>query len=410
MDNNYDPGEHFEKHLEANPGLKDSPGVRERAKVKAEQPPVDAVKAVEPAKAADPKPVEAPVTSIAAKLSAKSSPASEPSSSVSIEHPEDSIVLDKNLSPKATDSFNHIKTIAKGLRDQVQLLSTREAELKSQLEKSKQGIVPTDSDEVVTLRKEHEEMSKRLLVSNLQEHPKFVQEFIAPRDSALAEAQSLLDANEVKDVNVQALLNKPRAEFGKAVSEAAKNLSDFDKTDFAENMRKAYALKQSADNALSKSKEVYGAIRSQSAEKQKQAFESVWAKAAGAVNENIVEADIPETATPEQKDRANQYNTALKNIQNEARRIALESSSETDVASNSIKAAAYDFHMKYAQPAVLADFQRILDLNAALTKQLESIRSRNPNHAIRGQDNGGGPDPAKMSHSEAAAYFSGKRD
>lgn len=360
-------------------------------------------------------PVEPTATpSLAQKLAAKTLPATvEPAAAPAVAaalgtNPEDAVVLDKNLSPKAHESFGQMKTITKGLRDQLIISTQRETQLKTELEAAKKGVVGPDAAEVTRLREEHKAMSDRLMLVDLQAHPKFNAEFVAPRDAAVQAAQELLTANGVQGVNVADLLAKPRAEFGKAVSEAAKTLSAFDQTDFAENMRRAYGLKQQGEQALSKSREVYGALRAQTIDGQKKAFESVWGKAWGQFTEHAVESDIPANATPEMRAAIEDYNNSFRGIRQQAERIALGATNESTVAESAIKAAAYDFHIQKVQPRLLAEINHYMGQVQTLTKEIAAIRDRNPNLRISASPAvlpGGSKDPAdprNMDHHAAA--------
>jgi hypothetical protein len=366
--------------------------------------------------------------SLSEKLLAKSKPAA-PSAPVApaapvagSENPEDAITLDPKYSAPAHESFQKIKGITVGLRDQLNAAREETRQLKTQLDAAKSGAPAADTAEIDKLRAEHKTMSERLMLVDLREHPRFQAEFVAPQQQALTSASELLTAAGVTNIDVQSLLLKPRAEFGKAVSEAAQKLSDFDRTDFAENMRKAWTLHQQAGAALTKSRETYGALRNQTDAQHKQVFERTWGRAAGQVAEHIVELEVPENATADVRSEIESYNSAFKGLRTVAEQRALGVASTESVAENAIKSAAYDFHIQQAMPRLMKEIDGLLTLNRQLAAELKGVRDRNPNRQISGSPapgaGSGGANPdgtlsndqlSKMSHADAAAALAPRR-
>jgi hypothetical protein len=363
-------------------------------------------------------PAEPPRGSLAAKLAAKAQPAAaapvEPTAGA---NPEDSVVLDKGYSQAAHDSFKQIKGITSGLRDQLNAARENERQLKAQLDAAKSATPAPDVAEIEHLRAEHKQMSDRLALVDLREHPKFQAEFVMPQQAALAEAAALLAANGITGVDVANLLSKPRSELGKAVSEVASKLPDFDRVEFSENIRKAYALNQNAQSALAKSREIYGGLKNQTETQQKSAFNKTWDRSAGPLSEHIVEIDIPADLTDAHaRAAAEAYNASIKGLRTVAEQRAFGPATAENVSENAIKSAAYDFHIQQAMPRLMGEFQSLLNLNKQLADQLTAIRGRNPNAQISGAGNGGptqgGGNPdgtlsmeqlSKMSHADAAA-------
>ena len=413
----------FEKHVAVNPAV--AKALADKG-VSVAPPPVEAPAAKEPA--ADPPVVEAPPPaekgSLTAKIAARSKPATVVSADASVTpkgtNPEDEVQLGKEFSEAAHVSFGKIKSITSGLRDQLNASRETERQLKAQLDAAKAGAPVVDNTEVDRLRAEHKSMSDRLALVDLREHPKFKAEFVDPQNQALADASALLTANGIQGVDVASLLNRPRSEFGKAVSEAASKLSDFDRTDFAENMRKAWALNQGATAALGKSREIYGAMRNQTEAAQKQAFERTWGRTTGQVFEHLVELEAPDNATADQMAGVEQYNTAFKALRTVAEQRALGPASPEVVSENAIKSAAYDFHMREAMPRIAKELDALLTLNRKLSGELNAIRGRNPNYQISGaaspQSGGAGPNGelsiaqlSTMSHADAATALAPRR-
>ncbi len=149
-------------------------------------------------------------------------------------------------------------------------------------------------------------------------------------------------------------------------------------------------------------------MQQQSAARAKQAFESRWAPVSAAVGEHVVKMEVPANATPEQRARAERYNTAIDGLRTKAESIAFSPMDEGGVAENAIKAAAYDLHVGVVQPQLLSEFETLLTNYGKLASELKAIKSRNPNKSIGAspaRQESDSADPTKMSHGDAAAHF-----
>ena len=420
MDTRHSADGFFEAHKAAN-----DPSAAPAIPAPAASPAAPAAPAAQPivaaAAPATVTPAEPPKGSLAAKFMPKAAAASAPPAPAEPPaagaNPEDSVVLDKGYSQAAHDSFKQIKGITAGLRDQLNAARESERQLKAQLEAAKSTTPAPEAAEIERLRAEHKQMSDRLALVDLREHPKFQAEFVMPQQAALAEASALLAANGITGVDVANLLSKPRSELGKAVSELAGKLSDFDRVEFSENIRRAYALNQNAQSALAKSREIYGGLKNQNETQQKSAFNKTWDRSAGPLSEHIVEIDIPADLTDAHaRAAAEAYNASIKGLRTVAEQRAFGPATAENVSENAIKSAAYAFHIQQAMPRLMGEFQSLLNLNKQLADQLTAIRGRNPNAQISGAGNGGptagGGNPdgtlsmeqlSKMSHADAAA-------
>ena len=410
LNKNYDAGEFFEKHKAANSPAALAPAAEPKsAAAPAAQP--DATPAAIAPKEEKKGDLAAQLTEQflpeAAKPKAESKPA-EPAAAATTENPEDKVVLGKDYSAPAHESFKAIKTIAKGLRDQ---LSTRERELqetRAQLEQVKKGgVAVTESPEFQTLKAEHEAMSKRLMVLDLESHPNFQREFVAPKNAAEQEARNILAAAGVTDVDIDGMLRKDGIEFRKAVNEVSGKLnSPLDVTDFATAIRTAQSIRQRATEAVVKAGEINQALRAQTVNGYKTAFEETYQETLGSIKVN--ELSVPPGTAPEVVAEAEAFNAAVRGLRAESEKIALGSSTPKDIARASIKAAAYEFQVKHVMPLVMKTVKardaRIADLEA----KLSGIAARNPNSQVRGNaESGGGVDPSKMNHKDAAEYYAG---
>jgi hypothetical protein len=350
-------------------------------------------------------------------LEKKSKPAAAPVVATpvqpaSVDNPEDKIELASNAHASTKDQFKSLKTITRELRGQLTQAQERERSLNEQLKSHATAQPQVDNSDVERLRAEHKAMSDRLALVDLQSHPTFQQQYVQPKNQSLTEAQQLLEANGVTDVKVEGLLNKPRSEFGKLVSEAASKLSDFDKVDFASHMRKAWELEQGSRSALNKSRELMNGIAQQNGAKQRGAFEKTWGAVAGSVNEHIVELEPLPTATAEERASIESYNQSIKNLRINAEKLALNPMDEEGVSKAAIKAAAYDFHIAHAMPRLEQEMTGLLRLVRDQAAELKAIRARNPNsdrsHAPAVGT--GRADPSKMDAKEAAEYFFNRKE
>lgn len=269
------------------------------------------------------------------------------------------------------------------------------------------------AEQIETLKKQHQEASDRLMVADLASHPKFKEEFVLPKEAAMAQAKQMLEMHGIK-VDVAALVAKPAAEIGKAMAEALKDVPAFDQVEISSAIRQARTFEENANRALGSAREMHAKLQQRGAETAKAAFERAFMPVAKAVADHIVLLQAPDNATPEQLKEVEEYNTAMKSIEGNARKLALETTNEEDVSRAAVKAAAYDFHVGHVQPRLLREFSELQTLNAQLSAELKAIKGRNPNLKISGSEapGSGGPDggkdPSKMSHAEAAEYFASR--
>lgn len=402
----HDASEFFKKHKEANPDVVPPP--------KPAEPP--------PAKPADtkiePTPEPAAKPGLADKLLKKTpTSAAAPAPDKKPDAAQDDFLKTLESAPPpdmskkgaVAEHFDKWKGEAK---HHISGLSTKIGELEKQLaEARKAPVSAVAAPEVEKLKAEHKEMSDRLLILDAQNHPQFRQQFTEPKKAVLENAANILTENGVAGIDVAGLLAKPRSEFGKAVSEASSKLSDFDKTEFQTEMKRAWDIQQNERAALGRSRETLQAIQQQNQSRGQQAFDSVAKELTSAVGEFMPTMEVPDGATADVKDEIEKYNAAAQFLPEAAKKIAFDVGDEKAVAKHAFKSAAYDFHINHALPKLLHEHQGAIDMIASLRKELTDIRARNPNlnrHAPAGSDNGA-PDPSKMTHAEAARFFAAPR-
>ena len=404
LNKNYDASEFFEKHKAAN-----SPAAPSA-------PVAPAAIAPAPTPAAPSEPTPAPAAPKASDLASQltgevepkpdAKPAEAPPAAP-VENPEDKVQLDAKYSAPAHDSFKQIKGIAKGLREQLVSRDRELQEAKAEITKIKSGATPVESPEFSRLKQEHEAMSKRLMVLDLESHPKFQQEFVAPRSAAEQEARNILEAAGVSGVDIANLLSKDPVSFRKDLSAiAAKLPTALDQADFATAMRTAHTLALRGREAVTKAGEINSALKAQALNGYKSAFDDVYQTTVGSLN--LKELTTPPGEKPEVVAQIERFNQSVRNLRTEAESIALGTSDPKSIARASIHAAAYKFQMEHVMPILKQTLGAQAGRIAELEARLKGIAGRNPNAQVRGTPgDGSAVDPSKMDHKQAAEYFAG---
>ena len=415
IDSNYDPGVLYEKHIqEHKPPVRVPDQGPPAGVVPPPQPPPPPMKdGVQP-----PVPSAVPVVKkddVASQLTSQflpegaqpPAPAAPPAPGPEA-NPEDRIQLTREASPAAHESFKAMRTVAGGLRDQLIARDRELTEARAEVDRLKSGAVSVETPEIVKLKQEHEAMSKRLMVVDLQSHPQFQQRFVAPRTAAEQEATAILAAHGVQ-ADIEGLLNKNPVDFRKALSDVAAKLpTALDQADFANAMRTAHTLKQQGDQAVQNAGQLNHTMKQQTVEGHRRAFDEVYTRTVGGLR--LAELRAPAGATPQEVAEVEAYNTGIRNLRTEAEKIALGTSDPQSIAAASLRAAAYDFHQARVMPMMLKVISGKDATIADLTAQLNGLRARNPNRDMRGIDGGGeGVDPSKMDNHQAADYWFNKK-
>lgn len=351
-------------------------------------PPGEAIPAALPEVKIGAKPEPPPVGSLAAKLAAAKKPAPVDAPKADVPLPvEDPIAKAEaefkahNPKWKPADGWNTVKSALQAQKE-------RTAQLEKDLEAAKARasapvLAGLSVGEIEQLKQREKEASDRLMLVDLENHPAFRAQYVEPKQSEIARANELLSAHGIK-TDVASLLQKPRSELGKAVSELVKDLPDFDRVEVADAVRKAHQLDQGAKQALGNSKELQKGLQAQTVQRQREAFARRWAPVSAALGEHIIELEIPAEATPAERASIEDYNNSLKSLRTKAEEIAFSPLGDEAIAEAAMKAAAYDFHIGKAMPRILSEYEIVVNMNRQLVEELRAIKGRNPNHAIRG--------------------------
>ena len=369
------------------------PAVKPKTETVAERLAARAAKPKVPAENADPKKEEAKPGD--APKPEGTDPAKEPEAP---KNPEDEINLDPKAHPATAENFKKLRTITKGVRDQLITKDREVQELKSKLQAASVAPTTAQLQELEKLRAEHKALSDRLLVLDTQNHPKFQEQFVLPKQAALAATKELLEASGVKDADLAKLIDLPRGELGKAVAQLTKDLPDLDRSEVASNILQAWQLNEAGRAALKQANQTHSSIRQRTEIEQKQLFESRWGETVK--DAAPVKLEIPADAAPEVRAEYEAFNADVEAIRTRAEQIALTPLTEEQVADHAIKSSAYDFHLKHVQPQLLKAIEARNETIARLTSELEKYRSRNPNRDIRPTPtDAGNATPAKTANS-----------
>lgn len=336
-------------------------------------PPVEA-KATPEAKP-EVKPVEAPKAAEKKKSTVFDAVAPEKEAKPAVEaekDPFEHITPPEGMSEKSLTGWKALKTEAAA---KVRSAEQKLLDAQSQLDTYRKAT-PAEQADVAKLKADLQSAHDRLAVLDITQHPDFARQFIEPKKKALTNASTLLTDNGVADSpDLTGLLLKPRAEFAKAVSEMVAKMPVYDQAEFTTNMREAYRLQGEEKGALAQAGDLSQKLQAQTAQKQKQAFEDVYAT----FHEKMRPLEIPDNANTEERAQLQEFNDALAQIRPAAEKYAFGRIDEKGVADLASRAASGDFIVRHAVPRMQREFAKAQQLVAELTEELTAIKgAKNP--------------------------------
>lgn len=315
--------------------------------------------------------------------------------------PEDR--LKAPASPAAKAGWDELKGIVKTHRNKVMELETALAAAKS----ASPAVAPdaATTAELERLRTEHKTLSDRLLTLDLQNHPDFHRQYVAPREKAFAESATLLTDNGIAEkVDFGALLAKPRVEFAKAVSELASKMNSFDAQTFTANMRQAFELRGKESEALAKAGDVHKQLAQKSQQAARQAFDAVSSE----VTKPIAKLNITPEMSAEERDAATAYNSSVDGIRAAAEGNAFGQLSERRVAELAYNDAILGHMVKHVVPALEKRDRAQTQIISELRAQLQALEGKKaPPAGSPPADSQ--PQDANLSHEERARQVWGRR-
>ncbi len=312
----------------------------------------------------------------------------------------------------ATDHFATIKnperaaewtTFKKAANEKVIAVDKQYKAALAELETIKKAT-PADQADAVRLKAELKEAHDRLAVLDLQSHPDFTKQYVAPQKKALAEAQSLIADYGIEGApELSSLLGKPRVEFSKTVSELAAKMPLADQAAFMANMRDAYRLDGEAKTALKNSGELASQLQAKSAQAQRKAFDAAMSDFEGKVKPRTV----PENASAEERAEVEDFNQALSALRTTAEKNAFGKLGDREVAEVSAKAAALDLVALKVIPTMDRHIAKQNKMISDLVAELAAIKgSKSTPSASAPAGEPQGRDMSKMSPQEALRELS----
>lgn len=311
---------------------------------------------VEPAKA------DKPAATPEAKTEAKPATAPAPDAD-----PFAHIKPDDGMSEKSLTGW---KALKKEASDKVAALTKQHADALAQLETFKKAT-PAQTEDAERLKTELKQARDALAVYDLRHDPDFTRQYSEPKKKALAEASMLLTDNAVESPDIKALLDKPRAEFAKVVSELASKLPDFDKGSLVASMREAYRLHGEENGALTKAGELKQQIESKRALEARRAFDETRTE----FTTKVPELTIPEGASEDRANEIRAYNAARTEALAEAERYSFNPMNERQVAQVAQQAAAMKVVAQHIIPSLTRERDQALALNRELAAELAGIKA-----------------------------------
>ena len=261
----------------------------------------------------------------------------------------------------------------------------REAALLKELNESKVYKAKLDEyhqkipDAETTLKKvsEYDAMSARLAQLDYQNHPEFIKQFKDPQARIIADAKVILAENGIADdIDLARLAEKPRIEYAKAISEISEKLNEFDKAQFRDSMRDLQKVRTAEKQALANHQQGLANIGEQAKAKARVAFEQAYKDTA--ISSYTQKLDVPEAATPQEKESITTFNAALDQVRGMAEKYAFAASDERQVAEIATKAANLEFITQHLFPRMQAEYDKTLAERNEFEAQIKKLTAVQP--------------------------------
>lgn len=300
------------------------------------------------------------------------------------------------------------KTGWKALKDELARAENDLANHRAQLDTYKKAT-PAEAAETAKLRADYQTAQDRLALIDIQSTEWYSKEFSQPKTKALADAQEVLNWNDVQGVDVAQLLAKPKKEFNAAISEITKGMNSVDASTVINSLRSAHELSSKEKSALSNSGELRQKIEAQTAQQQKAAFEEAYSTAGFDVG--MFEPNIPEDASEEDKTELRGISDAMRNVKNEAEKLAFGRVNAKDAAKIALKAAFADVHLTKVIPRMHKEWARVSERNKELEAENAALKTAKSPGSFSGDRSGPGGEKvlSGASDAEADSFFSKRR-
>lgn len=265
----------------------------------------------------------------------------------------------ESLSPENQVNFRNMRAELKAARDE--------------LSRFKKSGAPA-SEESEQLKKQVQELSDRLRVVDLQNHPDYQEQFVKPANAIRSEIQEILKAQDIDGLDIDEIIGKEGIEFAKALSSASDEMSGYFQRKFESAMESLQGIEAKRKSALDKSGQLMEGLIQKSEQERQQIFNKVYEGMKEQAGQFLQGVEIPEGASDEERKEIEAYNDELKTIQSDALKMATAPASAEDVASSAIKARLFDLQARHVIPRIEKEFRDLVTLNRQLSQKLKSMQ------------------------------------
>lgn len=282
--------------------------------------------------------------------------------------------------PYANIKQNDWKALKEAARTREAEARKQAAEYQAKLDKAEADLAKyrtniPNPEEAEKLRAENKAALDRLALLDFQSHPEYRRKFVEPKQQLGEKIKGLLSDNGIEGVDIDALLNKPRIERAKAISEIQDKMNRYDADDFRASVRDLEKVHAEGQAAVGTHQQMAEGLKQQSEARARQAFESAYSehKAWSPVPFKI-EAGLE----PEKAAALEEFNKAASQIRVNAERYAFSPSDEKTSSSIALKAAQFDFYVRHGFPQMAQDYKAAKETIAELSAQLKDLQAKRP--------------------------------
>lgn len=350
-----------------------------------------------PAEKAPEKPAENPLSKVlktGEKTPAEEAPKADP-------QPDDLDQLTPPKDEKAKAGWEDLKRIAREAREEA-------ARAKSEAEQLRTKAVEPEARAAIDARvqqleSENKQLSDRLKVLDLKNHPDFQRQFQLPEQKALENLKKRIEGVDWEG-SIESVLALPEAQFAAQISELGSQLPEYTKTQVYALADQIRSLRAQANDALGAVDQTLDQYRAGSQQHAKAVFDQVAQEYAP--GKHFAAQEVADDASPEEKASVAAYNQAFQSVRTTAENLAFGQVDESSVARMAHEAALYRFTVQHGLPRLGEVISKEFAAREAKIAQLEAklakISSSKPAPSYGSEDNDKAVDPTQMDHLEAA--------
>lgn len=247
----------------------------------------------------------------------------------------------------------------------------------------------------------------KLKVFDLQSHPDFIKQYVAPQQKAVTSIKEALVLEGVTSANVDQILTLEGKSFVEAVSKLLPELSEFNRASVAQSFRDAKSIATAAKAALGNVDSLRTQYSQDFAARSRAAFDSVGKQFEDTLGQ-VTSDDKADDAT---KLADMEYNSSLSQLSKKSEALAFGQTSETGVSEMAHKSTRFDFMITHAVPRLVASYDKVVQAQntkiSDLTRQITELTGAAPR--LSGSAGEGDKSPPKEFESNnlkaAEAYF-----